>query len=223
MGARPVHRLAGELPDNTTPGSSVMHRRPLLELLDVYQRAAPEESATVARICALVTTREKCFERDCLPGHITASSWIVSHDLERVLLTHHRKLGSWLQLGGHADGETCTLDVALREAREESGMQNFRIIVPNNPMHPTTRGDAQSVPFDVDIHMIPARKGEPAHEHHDIRYLLLAEPDQALSISDESIDLRWFGKRALASLRLDQSMLRMQTKAASLLAALPQR
>ena len=197
-----------------------MHRRPLLALLDVYERAAPEEAPMLARVRALVSAHEKCFDRDCLPGHITASSWIVSHDFERVLLTHHRKLGSWLQLGGHADGESCTLDVALREAREESGMQNFRVINPTHPTH-LDKPSERAAPFDIDVHEIPARKSEPAHEHHDIRYLLVAEPDQALVLSEESIELRWFSIRSLANLRLDASMPRMQTKAAALLAALP--
>jgi 8-oxo-dGTP pyrophosphatase MutT (NUDIX family) len=163
----------------------------------------------IERIRALVTGHEKCFDRDCLPGHITGSSWIVSHDLRQVLLTHHRKLGGWLQLGGHADGQTCVFDVALREAREESGMQHFRVIGPVE--------DA-AVPFDIDIHIIPARKGEPAHEHHDIRYLLVAEPGQELVISDESIDLRWFPIRSLPEMLDDESMIRMHAKATSLLA-----
>ena len=188
-----------------------MHRRPLLDLLDVYQRGAPEESVVVEKIRSLVIANERCFDRDCLPGHITASSWIVSHDVERVLLTHHRKLGLWLQLGGHADGEPCVLDVALREAREESGMQQFRVVGP----------DELAVPLDVDVHRIPAHKNEPAHEHHDIRYLLIAKPGQELVVSDESLDLRWFPIGSLPDMLDDESMLRMNTKAHSLLASLP--
>ena len=195
-----------------------MHRRPLLDLLDAYRERLPDESDLIDQIRALVMNREKCFDRDCLPGHITASCWIVSHDLACVLLTHHRKLGSWLQLGGHADGETCVLDVALREAREESGMQEFRVISPvSNPPTSGSQG-APGVPFDVDVHQIPARKNEPAHEHHDIRYLLVAEPDQALVISEESIDLRWFPIDSLPGLLVDESMLRMNAKANLLLA-----
>ena len=187
-----------------------MHRRPLLDLLDAYQKEAPEESIQIDQIRSLVVSQEKCFDRTCLPGHITASTWIVSHDLERVLLTHHRKLDAWLQLGGHADGETSVLDVALREAREESGMQHFRVIGQTEP----------AVPFDVDVHTIPARKNEPAHEHHDIRYLLVAEPGQSLVISDESLDLRWFHVGSLPSLSQDTSLLRMNAKAQPRLARL---
>ena len=105
-----------------------MHRRPLLDLLDVYQQRHPEESACVEKIRALAVAHENCFQRDCQPGHITASSWIVSHDHQRVLFTHHRKLDRWLQLGGHADGDTDVLEVALKEAREESGMNDFDVL-----------------------------------------------------------------------------------------------
>ncbi len=187
-----------------------MHRRPLLDLIDVYRDRYPEESACVARIRALLEEHPDCFERTCRPGHVTASSWIVSHDLERVLFTHHRKLGRWLQLGGHADGESCALDVAVREAQEESGMQRFRVVGSSDP----------AIPFDIDVHGIAARKGESAHEHHDIRYLLVAEPDQPLVKSDESIDLRWFTDPEISAAITHESLLRMRVKALSALASL---
>jgi 8-oxo-dGTP pyrophosphatase MutT (NUDIX family) len=184
-----------------------MHRQPLLELLDAYQKRHPEESACVEKIRALTRAHEDCFLRDCQPGHITASSWIVSHDLERVLLTHHRKLGLWLQLGGHADGDPNALEVALREAREESGMQRFRVV----------ESDATGLPFDLDVHRIPAHEHEPAHEHHDLRFLLVAEPGQSLIMSHESNDLRWFSAAELPAILHEESLLRMQRKARALL------
>jgi 8-oxo-dGTP pyrophosphatase MutT (NUDIX family) len=184
-----------------------MHRQPLLELLDAYQKRHPEESACVEKIRALTRTHENCFLRDCRPGHITASSWIVSHDHERVLLTHHRKLGLWLQLGGHADGDPNPLDVALREAREESGMQDFQRVACGEP----------GAPFDLDVHQIPAHGHEPAHEHHDLRFLLVAEPGQPLVMSDESNDLRWFATAELPAVLHEASLLRMQEKARRLL------
>ncbi len=187
-----------------------MHRRPLLDLLDAYQQRHPEESSCVERFRSLARAHEDCFLRDCHPGHITASSWIVSHDLERVLLTHHRKLGLWLQLGGHADGDACVLDVAMREAREESGMQRFRVIASGEP----------AVPFDLDVHQIPAHRDDPAHEHYDVRYLLLAEPGQCLVMSDESNALRWFTQAELPAILHEESLLRMREKARSLLTSL---
>jgi 8-oxo-dGTP pyrophosphatase MutT (NUDIX family) len=186
-----------------------MHRRPLLDLLDAYQQRHPGESSCVEKFRTLAQAHEDCFQRNCQPGHITASSWIVSHDLERVLLTHHRKLGLWLQLGGHADGDPCALDVALREAREESGMQRFRVIATGEP----------AIPFDLDVHQIPAHRDEPVHEHYDVRYLLLAEPGQSLVISDESNDLRWFTAAQLPAVLHEESLLRMREKARSLLSS----
>ncbi len=177
-----------------------MHRQPLLALLRDYRARHPEEAACADRITNLVVEHEDCFERTCLPGHITASAWIVDHAGSRALLTHHRKLDAWLQLGGHADGDPDVCGVALREAREESGMAHFEVL-------------ADGLPIDIDVHDIPARPGEPAHEHHDFRFLLRAKPDQPLVMSEESNDLRWFEREALAPLLADESIGRMVGKA----------
>lgn len=152
-----------------------MHRRPLLTLLDAYAARRPDEATVIRRIRSLVVSRPDCFERSCLPGHVTASCWVASPARDRVLLTHHRKLGRWLQLGGHADGDPEVARVALREAREESGMHDFDAVVPH-PGCPLV---------DVDVHRIPARPGEPAHEHHDLRFVFVARPGQLPSISSE--------------------------------------
>lgn len=184
-----------------------MRRRPLLLLLEHYLARHPEEFATVAKIRALVEREPRCFERDCYPGHLTASAWIVSSDRERFLLAHHRKLGRWLQLGGHADGETDLRAVALREAQEESGMRAFEFAAP------------APIPFDVDVHRIPAYGSEPSHDHHDIRFLLQAHPDQELACSEESTALRWFDEPELESVAADESVLRLGRKARVWLAA----
>lgn len=182
-----------------------MHRRPLLDLIDAYEGRHPDERGCIGRIRQLVTAHPNCFERDCLPGHITASTWILSHDHSHFLLTHHRKLGRWLQLGGHVDGDPNVHDAALREAREESGMRAFEFF--------------DRAPLDLDVHQIPARGEDPEHEHHDIRFLLIASPRQELRISDESIDLRWFPCAALEQVVDDESTLRMGRKARAVLPA----
>jgi 8-oxo-dGTP pyrophosphatase MutT (NUDIX family) len=174
-------------------------------MLTAYERRHPDEAACAQKIRGLVQEHEDCFERSCLPGHITASAWIVSHDHRQFLLTHHRKLGRWLQLGGHADGDPDPRGVALREAREESGMRDFEFF--------------SDEPFDIDVHVIPARKSEPRHEHHDLRFLLVATPGQELRISHESLDLRWFECAAHAQVLEDESTLRLARKAAALLGA----
>lgn len=186
-----------------------MHRDPLLRLLDRYERRHPDETSEIGRVRRLVERHEDCFLRTCTPGHVTASCWIVSPDDRHCLLTHHRKLDRWLQLGGHADGDGDTAAVALREAREESGMERFSFV------HPL---DGCPV-VDVDVHTIPARADEPEHEHHDVRYLLRAAPGQELRISDESNDLRWFAWEELDATDPDESVLRLARKARAILQA----
>src|SRR5205807_9522638 len=112
-----------------------------------YRDAFPAEAPVVDRIYRLVEAHPDCFLRTCRPGHITAAAWIVSSDRRRSLMTHHRKLDRWLQLGGHADGQCLVEEVALREAREESGLTHFDVI----PI------DGVVMPFDIDVHDIPAR------------------------------------------------------------------
>lgn len=186
-----------------------MHRKPLLELLERYLARNPDERACVDHVRQFVRANPDCFERSCVDGHMTASAWIVSHDHASFLLTHHAKLDRWLQLGGHADGETDLAAVALREAREESGLAAFSF--------GSTGGEA--LPLDLDVHLIPARGAEPAHLHHDVRYLLVAGAEQSLRISSESLDLRWF-PRAHAGVRLgDESLRRMARKAERVLGA----
>ncbi|MGH0038384.1 MAG: NUDIX hydrolase [Myxococcota bacterium] len=190
-----------------------MHRKPLLELLARYAGRHPEEHATVARIRGLVETQADCLLRTCLPGHITASAWIVSADRRRFLLTHHRKLGRWLQLGGHVDGDADVARSALREAREESGMEHFRWAL--------TAGEL--VPVDLDVHAIPAHGTDPPHEHHDIRFLLVADAGQTPRPSAESIDLRWFEADRLDEVADEESLHRLGRKAMRLLSGLETR
>lgn len=191
-----------------------MDRASLLDMLARYEAHRPEEVAMVGRIRTLVSWHPECLARTCLPGHLTASSFILSPDRERFLLTRHRKLGRWLQLGGHADGDADLLRVALREAREESGMHDFALV---DPLGATgAPGPDTPLPIDVDIHGIPARRDEPAHEHHDVRFLLVAGPGQALVMSEESSDLAWFPLDALGSVGADESLLRLGRKAIAL-------
>jgi len=94
----------------------------LLERFDTYAQQYPDELSEVNRFRELLTEEPCCFERDCWRGHITGSAWLVNGAGTHVLLTHHRKLKMWLQLGGHSDGDPDTASVALREATEESGL-----------------------------------------------------------------------------------------------------
>jgi 8-oxo-dGTP pyrophosphatase MutT (NUDIX family) len=114
------------------------------------------------------------------------------------LLTHHRKLGLWLQLGGHADGDRDLVRAALREAQEESGLQGLSI---------------EDDIFDLDRHWIPEHKGVPAHWHYDVRYIVRAGTDEAFVVSDESHALAWRGIAELAGeADADPSVRRMAQK-----------
>ena len=212
-----------------------MHRKPLLELLARYRVAHPDETTCVDRVDALVRSQRDCFERSCLPGHITASAWLLSPDGKRFLLTHHRKLGRWLQLGGHADGDSDVAAVALREAREESGLADLhfatdpssesrrspaaRYAGSESRRSPAARyaGPEAPLPIDLDVHRIPARGDEPAHDHHDVRFVLVAAPGQTIFASDESTALEWFEMDALEAIADDESVLRLGRKVRRLL------
>ena len=189
-------------------GTGMPHRRDLQQLLDQYLLRHPAEEDTVERIRTLVSGHADCFERTCMPGHITGSAWIVSPDRSKYLMTRHRIFDRWLQLGGHSDGCARPHLVALREAEEESGLTGFGLY----------REPEGFVPLDVDIHAIPGRRGEPEHAHYDLRYLLLAPAEQPLKVSDESHDLGWFGRKELHEITGEESVLRMFRKGHAILA-----
>jgi 8-oxo-dGTP pyrophosphatase MutT (NUDIX family) len=129
---------------------------------------------------------------------VTASAWLVDESLTFALLTHHRKVGRWLQLGGHADGDDDVRRVALREAREESGLTAIRFASP--------------AIYDMDIHPIPARPGEPAHEHYDVRFALIGDRNAPTLVSAESHDLAWLPIADLAAPGGDESVRRLARK-----------
>ena len=136
----------------------------------------------------LLAARSDCFERTCfVPGHFTASALLLDADGARALLTHHRFLDRWLQFGGHCDGDPDVFGAALREAEEESGIAGI------------TPVDGRIV--DLDVHPVPAnpRRGEPAHLHFDVRFLLRAPAGGVFRASDESHELRWFTPEEMAT------------------------
>ena len=154
--------------------------------------SSPSSSATSARSTGRI-----------LEGHLTGSAITVSADGSRVLLLHHRKLDRWLQPGGHGDpGETTGEEVALREALEESGIGGLAL-------HPTAPR-----PLDVDVHDIPERGSEPAHEHLDLRYLVVA-PEGAAVTPDlaELHEIRWVAWEEVDALGPDHGLRRALAKA----------
>lgn len=148
----------------------------------------------------LLNQHDFCFEKDSLPGHITGSAVILDKKLERIVLTHHKKLKMWIQLGGHSDGHPLTHEVALREGYEESGLKSLFFPEIDKLYCNTTQ---TPIPFDIDIHSIPVIGSMPEHLHYDMRYLIIADHED-LEISDESLDLKWFTLQEAKDLTADQ-------------------
>lgn len=181
-----------------------MERTFLIDLLERHGRRSAADRAIAERFLAFVREHDDCLLRTCIPGHITASAWILSADRTQCLLTHHRKLDRWLQLGGHVDGEPHVHRSALREAQEESGMQHFDLLAPGG----------ERMPLDLDVHPIPARPGEPEHLHWDVRFLFVAREGQPLVVSKESKALAWVPRAELAAFVGEESVLRLERTAA---------
>lgn len=175
-----------------------MTRETLLDLLRAHRAADPHEAEMTARVVAFVAAHEDCLERSLAVGHVTASAFVVDLDRTHALLHHHAKLDRWLQLGGHVDGEADVLQAALREATEESGLDMVRPV--------------STAIFDVDVHLIPARGDEPAHHHHDVRFLLEADRGASLRITTESKALAWVPLERIPELTAEASVLRMVRK-----------
>lgn len=165
------------------------------------------EAETLQRMREFARSTSECFERSHLPGHLTGSALVVSPAMDRVLLTLHRKLGRWLQLGGHADGVPRLDEVAMTEAREESGLDGLEFLA-----YERLLGVAAPLPFDLDIHPIPARKEVPEHLHYDVRYLVVAPGAPPPVRSSESHDVRWLSLEEARSVTDEESMLRQFRK-----------
>lgn len=120
--------------------------------------------------------------RSCRPDHVTASTVIVGASADQVLLTLHRRLGRWLQTGGHCEpGDRTLLAAARREAVEESGIQGLRV---------------DPVPLRLDRHRVVCGPRQPAR-HLDVQFLALAPAAAQERVSAESTALGWFGVESL--------------------------
>ncbi len=152
----------------------------LTGLLTDYQAAGETETADLERMIHLATAAPDPWSR-LLPMHFTASALVVHPASRRVLLRWHPKLARWLQVGGHGDpGERDPRQIALREAREETGLLD---LVP--------WPDARLL--HVAVCHVPTSAKDPAHEHADLRYLFATQDPDAISPENEHAPLRWLG------------------------------
>ena len=170
-------------------------KKVLSKQLNDYLKRYPSEKENIVKTLHLLINDNDCFKRTNWHGHFTASAWIIDKSRKWILMTHHRQLNIWLQLGGHAEDNINLLEVALKEAKEESGINNFNIISENI--------------FDLDIHKIPKYCSSPEHLHYDVRFILEADKLEKLSISNESNDLAWIKVEDVLNLNPKKSISRM--------------
>jgi 8-oxo-dGTP pyrophosphatase MutT (NUDIX family) len=178
----------------------------LREQLARYQPADAAEAHFVERMVELSEVQEACARSHFVPGHFTASAFVLSPDRRELILIHHRKLGIWVQPGGHIDATDLDLEsAARREVGEEVGLHDLDALLPGGAL------------FDVDIHAIPARKDEPAHEHFDVRFAFVART-RDFQRSEEVADVRWVALTEARAVTTDRSVLRAVEKLLALVA-----
>lgn len=175
-----------------------MQRNHLIQLLEGYCPLDLDEILYKKRMLSFIKKNPSCFERTLTIGHITASSWLVDSTKTKALLLHHAKLNIWCQPGGHCDGNSDVLFTALKEAKEESGIEE---IIP-----------LEQAIFDIDIHPIPAKGTTPAHFHYDVRFLLQVTKNLDPVINEESKAFLWITKDPSSIPTKERSILRMWEK-----------
>jgi 8-oxo-dGTP pyrophosphatase MutT (NUDIX family) len=174
-------------------------RDPLRTLLDRFNPIDATESAHLSRMRDLLDAAGDPFSRDhYVPGHFTASAFIATPDRSALLLIYHGKLHRWLQPGGHVDpADPDVIATARRETAEEVGLSDLPLV-----------GDGI---LDVDVHRIPARKAEPAHEHFDVRFLFTATGTTVTAATD-AVDARWVPMSEIDAEVSDESVMRAVRK-----------
>ena len=160
-----------------------MDRQELMESIRAYQPFNEQEEMDKSLILNWIETQDDAFSRDNTVAHMTASAWVVNKDRSRVLMVYHNIYDSWSWLGGHADGETDLLAVAIREVKEEAGISGVR---------PVSEKIFSLESLTVDGH-VKRGKYVSSHLHLNVTYLLEADSEEQVFVKeDENSGVSWF-------------------------------
>lgn len=158
-------------------------REKLINDIEAYCPVNEQEAADKQILLKALKSQDDIFLRSNLEAHFTASAWVVNRSGDKVLMVYHKIYDSWSWLGGHADGETDLLSVAIREVQEESGLKT---------VYPVTQDIYSLEALTVDGHF---KKGKyvSSHIHLNVTYLLQADDSEPLCIKeDENSGVAWF-------------------------------
>lgn len=168
---------------------------PFRQLLGSFEPAGSDHRAKSDFAALLDSVIDPFDEHNYLPGHITASGFVLSPDASALLLIHHRRLGMWLQPGGHVDPvDVDVLAAARREVAEETAVSELVLETPGI--------------FDLDVHPIPGRPGVDAHHHYDVSFLFRAK-SWDMAAADEVLDARWVAIEEASTISNDRPLARV--------------
>lgn len=174
------------------------YNQKILEEIKNYNPDLQAEKNSKKEIINFLNNNKDDFLRTNSAGHLTASAWIINLVKKKVLLHHHQSLDKWIQLGGHLEENETIKEAALREAKEESGLNSISFL--------------DKKIFDLDVHKIPEAENIAEHYHYDIRYFFEADSKEKLEKSRESYNLKWIDLDKVRTYLKEESILRMVRK-----------
>lgn len=176
----------------------MIYYQKILKKIRRYEPLSQTEKKSKNQIVNFLVNNEDNYLRTNSKGHLTASAWVINNNKDKVLLHYHKSLDKWIQLGGHLEKEELIQEAALREAREESGLNSISIV--------------DDKIFDLDVHKIPSTDKQAEHFHYDLRILMEADSEEELKKSSESKSLKWIDLQEVKTYVSEESVLRMFRK-----------
>ncbi len=177
------------------------NREKLTTLINAYQSIDDVEKNMIEQLQTFIALHEHPMDQLIQTGHVTASGWVIDANAEYALLTHHRQLEQWFQLGGHCEDNETIHAAASREVEEESGLTSIRLL--------------DEAIFSLDVHTIPTTEHFVEHTHYDIRFLFSADLEESFVVSAESNALAWVALDAMKHYTTHASIQRMVQKTVS--------